>query len=83
MEAGCPKPTAANKGTLISVEDLFWNVPLRKKVAAACSLPASDVGSTLEGRSRCCGSLLPHLFLLTSSVVRQAAFWLRQPTSAV
>ncbi|PRW20651.1 DNA mismatch repair Mlh1 isoform X1 [Chlorella sorokiniana] len=31
MEAGCPKPTAANQGTLISVEDLFWNVPLRKK----------------------------------------------------
>ena len=35
MEAGCPKPTAANQGTLISVEDLFWNVPLRKKVGAA------------------------------------------------
>lgn len=32
MNAAGPKPTAANQGTVISVEDLFFNVPLRKKV---------------------------------------------------
>ncbi|KAI3434419.1 hypothetical protein D9Q98_002497 [Chlorella vulgaris] len=31
LDASGPKPTAANKGTLISVEGLFWNVPLRQK----------------------------------------------------
>ena len=32
MDAAGPKPTAANPGTLLSVEDLFFNMPLRKKV---------------------------------------------------
>jgi hypothetical protein len=32
MDAAGPKPTAANLGTLLSVEDLFYNMPLRKKV---------------------------------------------------
>ena len=38
MDSEGPKPCAASQGTTITVEDLFYNVPTRKKVV---SLPPS------------------------------------------
>lgn len=35
MDPEGPKPCAASQGTTITVEDLFYNVPTRKKVVLA------------------------------------------------
>ena len=70
MDAAGPKPTAANPGTLLSVEDLFFNMPLRKKVR----LPPRPVPDTVAVGS-CCFSCLsysaPHLLAPNEMVVQQ------------
>lgn len=60
MDAAGPKPTAANQGTLISVGDLFFNVPLRKKVDSVWALCGQCEGAWV-GFGRQGGTLLVSL----------------------
>lgn len=47
--SGKPKPVAGNQGTQITVEDLFYNVPVRRK---ALRSPAEEHGKVFEVVSR-------------------------------
>lgn len=42
---GAPKPTAGNQGTIITVEDLFYNMTVRKK---ALRSPAEEYQKVTE-----------------------------------
>ena len=52
LDKGSPKPAAATKGTTITVEGLYQNVPLRRKVGRTACLRRVD---ELRGRARVTG----------------------------